>query len=107
MATSKLHILAEKASDWKILVGIAVVVLTTAFNFVSGLFNMAIVTKLEPITKEVSAIKGDVSDTKGDVSQIKNVTDNLPSTYVSTTTYREDMKELKYSIGRLLQIHLK
>lgn len=100
MNAQQLHKLTKKVSDWKILLGVGVVVITTIFNFISGLFNFAIVTKLEPIIKEVSAIKGDVSE-------IRSVTDNLPVSYVNVSSYREDVKEIKNNINTLLEIHLR
>lgn len=57
MNAQQLHKLTKQVSDWKILLGVGAVVVTTIFNLGSSLFNYALITKLEPINRKVSAIE--------------------------------------------------
>ena len=57
MNAQQLHKLTKQVSDWKILLGVGAIVVTTIFNLGSSFFSYALITKLEPINKKVSAIE--------------------------------------------------
>lgn len=57
MDTQALHKFVERITDWKYLIGLGIIILTTLFNLGSSLFNYALISKLAPINAKVSAIE--------------------------------------------------
>jgi len=75
MDNEKIHSIAQRLSDWKVIVAVFIVVVSAIFNCVSAAFNFALITKLAPINTKVSAIESANKDRDKTIDDIKTTGD--------------------------------
>ena len=89
----QIYTFLEKNIKWPtIITALVLSFIASAFGGVWTLYN--VIAKLPPIVE-------------ANANWIENTGKNIPSTYVRKETYEQDVKDIKVSLGKLYDLHLK